>query len=114
MVPLYEYAGDSTLASDWANACANDALVVANGANSGAPTSSDSDWSYEEGDLAPAMANCYSHGSVRGQALGYIDTAYGDTSVGTVEQQMQEWISFDPSVAGFFFDDADSSSTSQN
>ena len=102
------------MASDWGNACANDAVVVANGANSGAPTSNDSDWSDEEGDLAPAMANCYPHGSVRGQAVGYIDTAEGSTPVSTVEQQMQEWITFDPSIAGFFFDDANSSASGSN
>jgi hypothetical protein len=114
LVPLYEYAGNSTLAGDWATACAGADIVVANGASSGPPTSNDSDWPDEEGDLAPAMASCYPHGSVQGEAIGYIDTADGSTAVSTVEQDMQEWISFDPSIAGFFFDEANSSSSGPN
>ncbi len=114
LVPLYEYAGNSMLASDWSTACANNAVVVANGASSGAPTTSDSDWATEEANLAPAMANCYPHGSVRGEAIGYIDTADGDTPVSTVEEQMEQWISFDPGIAGFFFDESNSSSSPAN
>ncbi len=114
LVPLYEYAGDSTLAGDWATACAGAGIVVANGASSGPPTSNDSDWPAEEDDLAPAMASCYPHGSTQGEAIGYVDTADGSTAVSTVEQDMQEWISFDPSIAGFFFDEANSSSSGPN
>jgi hypothetical protein len=85
LVPLYEYAGSSTLASDWVAACANDAVVVAAGASSGPPTSSDADWTLEEGDLLPAMESCYPHSSVKGEPIGYINTGYGSMPVSTVD-----------------------------
>jgi hypothetical protein len=114
LVPLYEYAGSSTLASDWAAACANDAVVVAAGASSGPPTSSDADWTLEEGDLLPAMESCYPHGSVKGEAIGYINTGYGSIPVSTVEEEMKQWLSFDPTLAGFFFDESSDSSSAAN
>ncbi len=114
LVPLYEYAGSSTLASDWAAACANDAVVVAAGASSGPPTSSDADWTLEEGDLLPAMESCYPHSSVKGKAIGYINTGYGSIPVSTVDEEMKQWVSFDPTIAGFFFDEASDSSSAAN
>ena len=98
LVPLYEYAGSSTLASDWAAACANDAVVVAAGASSGPPTSSDADWTLEEGDLLPAMESCYPHSSVKGEAIGYVNTGYGSIPVSTVDEEMKQWVSFDPTT----------------
>jgi len=114
LVPLYEYAGNSTLGSDWATACANDAIVVATGANSGPPTSSDDDWALEQEGLLPAVEDCYPHGAVRGEAIGYINTGYGSVPESTVAEQMQQWISFDPTIVGFFFDEASDSATSSN
>jgi Spherulation-specific family 4 len=114
LVPLYEYAGSSTLATDWAAACASDAVVVAAGANSGPPTNRDADWTLEEGDLLPAMKSCYPHSSVKGETVGYINTGYGSIPVSTVDEEMKQWLSFDPSLAGFFFDEASDSSSAAN
>jgi hypothetical protein len=114
LVPLYEYAGSSTLASDWAAACAKDAVVVAAGASSGPPTSGDGDWTLEEGDLLPAMESCYPHSSVKGEAIGYVNTGYGSIPVSTVDEEMKQWVSFDPTLAGFFFDEASDSSSAAN
>lgn len=114
LVPLYEYAGSATLARDWAAACDNDAVVVAVGASSGPPTSSDTDWALEDEDLLPALEGCYPHGSVKGKAIGYINTGYGTVPVSTVDEEMKQWVSFDPTLAGFFFDEASDSSAVAN
>ena len=114
LVPLYEYAGSPTLASDWAAACANDAVVVATGANSGPPVSTDSDWALEEEDLLPAIRSCAPHGAVIAQPIGYINTGYGSVPVSTVDAQMSQWVAFDPTIAGFFFDEANNSSSASN
>jgi methionine-rich copper-binding protein CopC len=114
IIPLYEDASSPTLATDWADACASNSIVIADGNASGAPTSTDGEWQLEQQTLAPAMASCYPHGTVKGQTVGYIDTDNGQAPASQVELQMQQWITFDPGIAGFFLDNANPSAATGN
>jgi Spherulation-specific family 4 len=116
IVPLYEYAGSSTLSSDWSTLCGDGAWVVAAAATStAAPNSSDSDWTDEEDDLAPAMTSCVDEG---GEDFGYVTTDEGLVPLSTLYNEINAWEAFASTndydtywLSGIFFDQSNPCTT---
>jgi hypothetical protein len=97
LVPLYDISG-----SDWSTACSalggTASFVIADIGNPGGPgTSKSSTWTTN-------MNYCLNAGT---SVLGYVDTAYCQASLTTVESQVDSWYTWYKAngISGIFFDE---------